>query len=136
MISSQRIADIVLMDGTADSFKIYDDAYLHIGFRVHAHIYNLSQRKRTILIEEDDRGAGVNEALGLPSLLAYNDELQIADINLRRVVNKLKAKTNDNLLEQLYVYIDMIENNGDIYYENAFRLMESYYKIMCDFIEM
>ena len=46
-----------------EGFHEYDDCDLHIGYRVHAHLYNVSQRKPTFLIEEDGRGYGANEAL-------------------------------------------------------------------------
>jgi len=55
-----------------EGMEIYDTCDLHIGFRVHAHIYNLSHRHRSLLIEEDNRGAGVNDALGLPRIRAYD----------------------------------------------------------------
>ena len=65
------------ISGSCKGFSIYDDCDIHIGFRVHAHIYNLSRRKMTILLEEDGRGAGVNQALGLPSILVYNNKRYI-----------------------------------------------------------
>ena len=40
----------------ADGFKVYEECDLHIGYRVHAHIYNMSIRKASILIQEDSRG--------------------------------------------------------------------------------
>ena len=45
-------------------FKAYDDFDIHIGYRVHAHIYFLSLRKISCLIAEDSRGLGVKECLG------------------------------------------------------------------------
>lgn len=48
----------VNISGESDKLSIYDDCDLHIGYRVHAHIYNLSMGSRSILIEEDGRGAG------------------------------------------------------------------------------
>ena len=56
------------ISGSVDGFSIYDDCDLHVGFRVHAHIYNLSKRNQTILFSEDIRGAGVNQTLGLENL--------------------------------------------------------------------
>ena len=56
------------ISGSVDGFKIYDDCDLHVGFRVHAHIYNLSIRNFTILFNEDIRGNGVNQTLGLENL--------------------------------------------------------------------
>lgn len=47
-----------------EGFAVYDECDLHVGYRVHAHLYNVSQRKPTFLIEEDGRGYGANDALG------------------------------------------------------------------------
>lgn len=50
---------------SSEGFSIYDDCDIHIGFRVHAHIYNLSIMGYSILIEEDSRGYAVNETFQL-----------------------------------------------------------------------
>lgn len=125
----------------ADSFKIYRNCDLHIGFRVHAHIYNLSQRKKTILIEEDGRGAGVNEILGIPSLLAYNDEIQlcyggdnISDKIRARLIRNICEHKNSYFNKCLEDYIDMMKQSQGMYYENAFRLMENYYLNMDSYL--
>lgn len=57
------------ISGSLDGFAQYDECDLHIGFRVHAHIYNLSHGNTSLLINEDARGFGVNDALGLPNIL-------------------------------------------------------------------
>ena len=49
---------------SAEGFNEYDDFDVHIGYRVHAHIYFLSRRKVSGLIAEDSRGLGVKECLG------------------------------------------------------------------------
>ena len=134
--------DVKRLSSSVESFSLYNRCDLHIGFRVHAHIYNLSQRKKSILIEEDGRGAGVNEVLGLPPLLAYNDENQIVygqqnDLYgkiVRRLSKKFKNDKNDFIKEQVDSYIDtMIQTNG-LYYQNAFFLMNEYYKTMDKYI--
>ncbi len=48
--------------------SIYQRADLHIGYRVHAHLLCLSQRKPSILINEDMRGVGQSRALGTTEL--------------------------------------------------------------------
>ncbi len=60
--------DIIDISGSADGFSVYDDSDMHVGFRVHAHIYNLSHRNFSILYNEDIRGIGVNTTLGLDNL--------------------------------------------------------------------
>lgn len=41
---------------------------LHIGYRVHSHLFCVSQRIASVLIAEDTRGEGQNLALNLPQL--------------------------------------------------------------------
>ena len=45
----------------------------HIGYRVHSHIFSLSQRKASILIAEDSRGVGQVAAMGGTALSAHDD---------------------------------------------------------------
>ena len=59
---------------SADGFSLYDACDLHIGMRVHAHIYNLSIGHPSILFEEDSRGAGANKAFGLSRIWLYPDK--------------------------------------------------------------
>ncbi|HEX2679212.1 MAG TPA: polysaccharide pyruvyl transferase family protein [Polyangiales bacterium] len=47
-----------------EKLAAYDDCDLHLGYRVHAHIYFSSLRKPTMLLAEDSRGSGVLHALG------------------------------------------------------------------------
>ncbi len=46
--------------------NLYDSCNLHVGYRVHAHIYCLSARTASILISEDSRGIAQSEALKCP----------------------------------------------------------------------
>ncbi|MDD3019692.1 MAG: polysaccharide pyruvyl transferase family protein [Alphaproteobacteria bacterium] len=56
--------------------RIYDvPNSLHIGYRVHAHLYCLSHRKQSFLINEDIRGVGQAESIGLESFLASDIEI-------------------------------------------------------------
>lgn len=60
---------VVSLAGSLDKMeRLYASADFHIGYRVHAHILCLSQRKASILVNEDTRGAGQAKALGAPSL--------------------------------------------------------------------
>lgn len=47
---------------------LYDAADFHIGYRVHAHLYCLSRRTPSLLINEDIRGVGQARALRAPIL--------------------------------------------------------------------
>ena len=63
-----RVADVT---GDLAEIGFYDDCTLHVGYRVHAHLYFLSKRKPSLLLEEDGRGAGMSRALGLAGVAAF-----------------------------------------------------------------
>lgn len=59
------------ISGGTTGFEQYDNADMHIGYRVHSHLYCLSKGIPSVLIEEDARGAGANSVLGLKGPKAY-----------------------------------------------------------------
>lgn len=111
-----------------DGFSIYDDCDLHVGFRVHAHIYNLSKRNISILIEEDARGAGVNEALGLIGIKPYSYILD---------KNEFKVNLDNNVyvIRELDDYLDSFISSSYIQIRNSFRMMKEYFNIMIEHIK-
>ena len=50
----------------------------HIGYRVHSHIFSVSQRKASILIAEDSRGLGQVAAMGGAALSCQDSDQSIA----------------------------------------------------------
>ena len=107
--------------GSDEGFKIYDDCDIHIGFRVHAHIYNLSERRLSILVEEDGRGAGVNDALGLPNIRVYKSDV-------------VGNKKNDKIIFQLEDYMLNLITSDYMEIERAFETMCRTYKQMEKFV--
>jgi len=51
----------------------------HIGYRVHSHIFTLSQRRASILIAEDSRGVGQVAAMGGAALSAHDPAQTVVD---------------------------------------------------------
>jgi hypothetical protein len=58
-----------LASSLAQMERLYGETDLHIGYRVHAHLFCLSRRTASILISEDTRGVGQCRALGAPILM-------------------------------------------------------------------
>ncbi len=58
---------IVSVDTSYDLKRIefYRECDLHIGYRVHAHVNFISFRKPSFLLQEDTRGVGMSDVLGL-----------------------------------------------------------------------
>ena len=121
---------------SCDGFKLYDDCDLHVGHRVHAHIYNLSQRHMSILIEEDARGAGVNEVLGLWGIKGYERKISSNAFPVVKAINKIVPMTIPNryVIRNVEEYINFIQySKGDIF-NRAFGNMEYYFTKMIDHI--
>ena len=119
--------DIIDITNSYDGFSIYNDSDLHIGFRVHAHIYNLSIRNRSILIEEDGRGAGVNQALGLIGIKAYDDRYCNENKFLGKITKLFGFANNVNLINDVDAYLEVLSDTGDMYINNSFTIMQKYY---------
>ena len=67
--------DIPYVDisGSAESLiEYYETCDLHIGYRVHAHIFMSSVSKASILLNEDGRGIALKSVIGGVSLTAYD----------------------------------------------------------------
>lgn len=112
------------MSGSSDCFEQYDSCFLHIGFRVHAHIYNLSQGNVSILINEDARGIGVNHALRIENVncLLGNTKIYKPQIS--------KPVFDSVILD----YIRYIEQSNYAQYRRAYCQIQESFKVMESFI--
>jgi hypothetical protein len=66
-----------IVDAAYDLRKIdfYHDCDLHIGYRVHAHLYFLSIRRPSFLVHEDGRGVGASLSLGTDDVSAWEPDV-------------------------------------------------------------
>ncbi|HIP33308.1 MAG TPA: polysaccharide pyruvyl transferase family protein [Bacteroidia bacterium] len=103
------------VDTSYDLSKIdfYEDCDLHIGYRVHAHLYFLSKRLPSILLSEDGRGVGMSEAL--------NTEIfKVQDKNIINKVSNYLDTCIKNNYSSLQETSSLIDNN--------FTVMEKFLK--------
>jgi hypothetical protein len=82
-----KVCDI---SGSSSGFSIYDGA-LHVGFRVHAHVYVRSIGGASILLTEDLRSLGMNELFGDPIIEPKTITLE----NIRAAVTR-ELDSNNN----------------------------------------
>ena len=118
------------LSGNSSGFSIYDHCDLHIGYRVHAHIYNLSIRNKTILIEEDGRGAGVDRTLGLPGIKAYSDLLHSSSLLVHKVYKRTFLYENKRMIDEIESYLNILDKTNNLYFVNAFALQREYFQTM------
>lgn len=68
---------VSVADGLEKFERVYSEADLHLGYRVHSHIFSLSRRSASILINEDSRGVGQVQTLGGQMLMAGGGAAQV-----------------------------------------------------------
>lgn len=84
-----EVVDIAYSD---EGFSVYDNCDLQIGYRVHAHLYSISERMPSYLIEEDSRGYGASESLGCSGHISL-DEPRLPERLVSKVMGKDRAST-------------------------------------------
>lgn len=87
----------------------------------------MSIRNRSILIEEDGRGAGVNQALGLIGIKAYDDRYCNENKIMEKATKLFGFANNVNLINDVNTYLEVLSYTSDMYINNAFALMQKYY---------
>lgn len=78
-LGNRRIADAVTalgfdvrdVSGSVENSRFYGSSDLHVGYRVHAHLQFVSERRPSLLLHEDGRGIGASGALELRGLDAF-----------------------------------------------------------------
>lgn len=93
--------------------NFYKKCDFHLGYRVHAHLFFLSNRIPSILINEDIRGRGMSESLPL-EVFNFNDNNL-----LNKVENFITTMKNDNFLAY---------DNIKDYIDNNFNVMKNFLK--------
>lgn len=68
---NKNIETVKIYENPDFGLDIYDDADLHVGFRVHAHVSSLSRRVYSYLLEQDGRGCDygltINRKISVPN---------------------------------------------------------------------
>lgn len=85
----------------------YDNCDFHIGYRVHAHLYFLSKRLPSVLINEDGRGKGMVETMNLP---VFN----IDDENLVQKVDEELSRYKQTNFSSFQIVGEYIDNQFEV----------------------
>lgn len=59
--------------GGLAGFATFDEHDVHVGYRVHAHLYATSRARVSYLVAEDSRGTGVHRSLGALGASGFDD---------------------------------------------------------------
>lgn len=112
MLAQRYHVHIRDVSGDVNKLDFYQDCDLHIGYRVHAHLYFISQRTPSILINEDGRGLGMGVSLGLP----------VFDVNEKDLIDRIQ--------KQLKVYLDEQFES----FNTTFSFIDSTFEVMKEFL--
>lgn len=127
------------ISGSAENLINYYSAVdVHIGYRVHAHIFMNSISKFSILISEDGRGKATEKVIGgmvVDGFLKYKNNL------FAKVLNKLvsgydRYSANSNASEDVTKHIEYQRLTKGHGINVSRSLIDSNYKIMSKYIEM
>jgi len=91
-----------------ESLLLYDDYDMHVGFRLHAHLYFTSILKPSFLIAEDIRAQGYLHTVSEEPVLSYNDPNLTSEL-LSRVSTEINTQFI-NKIKEINTVRDNIKN--------------------------
>lgn len=116
LVYQLKKAGITSMDTSYDLKRIefYRECDLHIGYRVHAHVNFISYRKPSFLLQEDTRGIGMSDVLGLSA----NDVNAYTDDAIDRMVTVIDRERSQN-----YLSFSHIPTTIDSHYQGMLQVL-------------
>jgi len=130
--------EYVDISGSANNLiKYYSNIDLHIGYRVHAHIFMNSISKYSVLISEDGRAKAVRDVI---QGLVINGYVGRRDRFMDRVIHKIISRydrflVNEYLINEL---VNNLEYEEKIYFnriKNSRKSIDNNFNIMKQFIK-
>ncbi|SHF00362.1 Polysaccharide pyruvyl transferase [Marinitoga hydrogenitolerans DSM 16785] len=127
-ISKKMNLSLIDMSGSIKNSSIYDECDLHIGYRVHTHIYFISHRKPSYLIAEDSRAIGVCKAIPTPYFKSW-ENTKFNQILLKTIYKKFKIpisfkNISENVIFELF---NDIESNFSRF-KGIGKIIDSYFE--------
>jgi len=124
------------ISGSAENLiNYYSSVDLHIGYRVHAHIFTNSISKASILLNEDGRGKALEKVIGGVIFNAYDS---LFESILFKILHKLSIKLDDYqdnkfLINDLRSSINYELKNGIKFYQPRVEI-DRHFNVMKNFI--
>ncbi len=125
-----------------DNIRFYDQCDLHVGYRVHGHLYFLSKRKPSVLLHEDGRGRGVSEALNIkgidaferkgPGLFAERINIPLISWGIKKITGEVRPRAKAPAEVEDYIKEEI--ENGFLRFNGLGLIIDNYYRRMKKFI--
>jgi len=126
------------ISGSAENLiSYYSKVDLHIGYRVHAHIFMNSISRYSILLNEDGRGKGVERVLGGTTINAYSKYKKdfFSKIFSRIFKNYNRMKPNKYVLNELCNLLDYESKREKQSIKRVRGLIDNNFETMKQFIQ-
>lgn len=135
-LDNNKIKYVDISGSAENLMNYYSNVDLHIGYRVHAHIFMNSIAQKSILISEDGRAKGVKGAIGGLVLDGYTN---FKNGFLSKVFNRLfpfynRYSANTYLTKELLEEIDYEDRIEYARLKNSRKIIDSNYLIMKKFL--
>ena len=131
--------ELANLSGDLARFDLYDTCDLHVGYRVHAHIFCTSHRRPSILLHEDGRGRAQTESLGTAGLDAHHrptwSRLLAGVSVLGRRPHSVGIEPASDLAERLDELLREEQARGFPRSASAAQLIDRQFEVMRGFIE-
>ena len=135
-LDENNIKYIDISGSAKNLINYYSNVDLHIGYRVHAHIFMNSISKKSILICEDGRAKGVKGSINgivLKGFLNFKNKFHNKVLN-KLIPNYDKFKSNLSLSKELVSEIEYEKRINFSRMKNSRKIIDSNYKVMFDFL--
>lgn len=124
------------ISGSAENLKeYYQNVDLHIGYRVHAHIFMNSISKPSVLLNEDGRGKALKDVIGGVTIDAIESVNESKFVKMAHLlgIHIDDTKNSNNLCEDLINTINYNLTLGNKFQQSRFEI-NRHYKQMENFI--
>ncbi|SIR77935.1 Polysaccharide pyruvyl transferase [Aquipseudomonas alcaligenes] len=128
-LASEKIAYTDISGSAENLVEYYSGVDLHIGYRVHAHIFMNSISKMSVLIAEDGRGKATEKVIGGMVIEGF----QCYQMNLLSKVLKKVLPKFDRYVASEYVASDLEAQLGYALLSNGHQARQSRSLIDCNF---
>ncbi len=136
-LEKEKIKYVDISGSAENLINYYNDVDLHIGYRVHAHIFMNSISRFSVLIGEDGRGKATKDVIGgvvLSGVRKYKNSL------FSKILNKINKNydrhtINKYLLKELISNIEYEKEIDFLRVKNSRKTIDNNFEIMKQFIE-
>ncbi|HCF38279.1 MAG TPA: hypothetical protein DER56_04280 [Thermosipho africanus] len=141
LIAEKLGMEVADLSFSHENYRVYDGVDVHVGFRVHAHLYFLSRRYPSLLINEDGRGSSISKTLNIYGVDAFyrrplGEILHLLDGVFQRLsLCSIKHDVKNNVPEVVECLLRNHLESGFIGFAGVSDVIDNYFGVMKKFLQ-